>query len=186
MRLSILLVLGALVLSGTAAAKPPTTIAPPGDSAVSQYVEDVPTDRGATPSPPSAGSQGGALTTGQARRLDGLGSQGRVLASVVNATAPAAAAGSSRARGAGDSSAAGSGGAAAAGVGFGRGGSSGGAGTGSASALPLAGGRSPASLLVHAFVGGGAGGLGIILPAMMLAAAFGAVAWSVRRRRTAS
>jgi hypothetical protein len=170
-----------LTLPAVAAAKQPATIAPPGDSAVSQYVEDVPTAKGGTPSGPPAGSHTGTLTPGQARGLDRLGPNGRLLASVVNATAPspATAAGSGQTGGSAATSAGGSRRSDAA-----AGSPGANAGIGAAQALTASGTRSPAASLASAAVGGGLGGVGIVLPAIMLAAALGAVAWSVRRRRT--
>ncbi len=80
----------ALVLTAPAAAlasKRPTYLAPPGNSAVTQYLEVVPTDAG--PSPPSAGGGSPAnLSAGQKRQLKPYGSQGELLAAVVAATAP--------------------------------------------------------------------------------------------------
>ena len=83
--------LAALVLPAGALAKR-TTVAPPGNSGISQYLEVVPTAAG--PSPPSVGGgpvgggQGGVLTDLQRHRLDGSGPNGRTLVTVVDATAP--------------------------------------------------------------------------------------------------
>jgi hypothetical protein len=73
-----------------AIAQQPATNAPPGNSAIDEYLETVP---GATgnqrPRPPSDGSAPGPLTPAQRARLEGLGPDGKALVSVVEATSPA-------------------------------------------------------------------------------------------------
>ena len=170
--------LAALVLPAGALAKR-TTVAPPGNSGISQYLEVVPTAAG--PSPPGVGGgpvgggQGGVLTDLQRHRLDGSGPNGRTLVTVVDATAPqqpgpapanrsAAATGRSGAPGEGASPAP--------------------AGTGTTQALPPALTGSRASLILDAVDGSGGGGLGGFLPAFMLVSALAlAGAYAVRRRR---
>jgi hypothetical protein len=201
------LALLAAALPATAAAR--LTVAPPGDSAISQYAEVVPTGAGA--SPPRAGGQGGGagghggvLTASQSRRLNALGPDGRTLAAVVDATAPqslgvpvlgapvpsrsATRLANPHGRAAGAASAGagryGTGGRAAgtASAGAGRYGTA--TGSGAAANLPFAPPSSPASRLVDAATGGGGGGLGVLLPALMLASAVGVTLLAVRRRRT--
>src|SRR5271165_2620249 len=68
----------------------PNYLAPPGNSAISQYLEVVPTAGG--PAPPRDGAgPSRALTPAQQRKLGALGGAGHVLASVVAATTPPAA-----------------------------------------------------------------------------------------------
>jgi hypothetical protein len=75
------------VASGAVARRQPVTLAPPGNSGVSQYLEVVPTDGGSKPTSTS-GAAGGALNPRQRRGLDALGTAGRTLAAVVGETAP--------------------------------------------------------------------------------------------------
>jgi hypothetical protein len=199
----------ALVLPGVAAAKPRAVLAPPGDSAVSQYVEVVPTASGATPSqaPTAAngsatgggqagGVQSRALTPSQQARLDALGADGRTLAAVVDATspppAPDSAAAASRGAGAENASGAYSSGAGSA-SGAHSAGNASGALTAARAVEDGAGGllsgarpRSTASLIADTALGGGSDGLGIVLAAIALVGALGVVARAVRRRRTGS
>jgi hypothetical protein len=170
------LLLLALVLPAGADARR-RTLAPPGNSAVSEYLETIPTDAGQTPptrptppppppahspssgqSPvPSQGDQGGALTTGQSRRLDRLGADGRTLAALVNATSPPVARGA-----AGTSGAAG----------------------GSPRGLTDVGTSSPFSSILAAATGrDGGGGLGPLLPMLMLAGVVAVCVRILRRRR---
>lgn len=199
-----------LLVPATAAMAKRKVIAPPGDSAVSQYVEDVPTAGGGTPSqPPSGGApHSGVLTPGQTRSLHRLGPDGRLLATVVDSTAPASAGtaassagagrngatgaargGGSRMNGAGTSGAGTAGAASASGRGASGSGAGGRAGRprGTGSGVldgPAVG--SPASQVVRALGGGGAGGLGPALPALMAASVVAALIWSLRRRRTSA
>jgi hypothetical protein len=165
-----MLVTAILALPALAAAKAPGVIAPPGDSAISQYVEVVPNDMGV--SPPAAGTAAkgivhtAALTPRQQRRLDRLGRNGRALAVIVAATAQPAGGdpGPRTAAARSETSHA----AAASHV-----------------RLSAAGAPSALSLLLHgAAGGGGSGGVGLLLPAIMLGAALGVVATVVLRRRT--
>jgi len=186
--LSRMLMLGllALALPATAVARGRATVAPPGDSGITQYLEVVPTAQGG--SPPRAGGgagggttggQGGALTASQQRQLNALGPDGRTLAAVVDATAPqslgvpvpgrAANGSASSVRGAG---------------GAGVGAQASGADSVPAASLPHASGSSPASLMLDAAAGRGGGGLGWLLPAFMLASSVGVTLVVVRRRRT--
>jgi hypothetical protein len=185
-----------LLLLPAAAGARPRVLVPPGDSAISQYVEVVPTDMGATP-PGVGATQGGALTPAQRHRLDQLGADGRTLVSVVDQTAPAPIAGSAPPRS--QASAAGARPAST----VGNASAAPGAGTGAPdrsaaarahssngalapSLLAGAGARSPISLIADAATGGGGGGLGIWLPAILVAAALLALTAAIRARRTHS
>jgi hypothetical protein len=152
------------------------TLAPPGNSAVSEYLETIPTDAGQAPptrpkpppppahnpssghsSTPSQGEQGGALTTGQSRSLDRLGSDGRTLAALVNATSPPVARGTAETSGAAG---------------------------GSPRGLTDGGASSPFSSVLAAATGrDGGGGLGPVLPMLMLAGVVGVFVRILRRRR---
>jgi hypothetical protein len=155
-------------------------LVPPGDSATSQYVETVPTDRGGAL--PGSGTQPNALTPSQGRRLAAMGPDGRTLVAVVQATSPAPVATASSAAhvqpnahsraGTQDASAGGS---------VGSAGPSG----PSRSVVPLsaAGAPSTSGLVLTAATGGG-GGLGIFLPLLLLASALGVILHAVVRWRT--
>jgi hypothetical protein len=95
MRRVVIGLLVSLVLPASAfAAK--HTVAPPGNSGVSQYQEDVPTAKGNQPSNtvgPGGGSHGGGSTGGSLspstlRALDAQGSAGAKAAALAQATAP--------------------------------------------------------------------------------------------------
>jgi hypothetical protein len=163
--------LAALVLPTGAVAKR-TTVAPPGNSGISQYLEVVPTAAG--PSPPGAGGgQGGVLTGLQRHRLDASGPNGRTLVTVVDATAPQQPAPANRSPAATGQSGA-----------PGEGASRAPNGTGATQALPPALTGSRASLIFDAVDGSGGGGLGGFLPAFMLVSALAlAGAYAARRRR---
>lgn len=131
------------------------TIAPPGNPAVSQYLETVPTDKGQSPTS-STGQQGGALTPSQRQSLGRAGGDGRTLVAVVQATSPPPAA-----------------------AGRGQGGDRVATGPGAAGDLPSAalsgqGARTPAASILAA--AGGSGGMGILLPALMTAVVLGLIA----------
>jgi hypothetical protein len=164
-----------LVAPATALAHGGTVLVPPGDSASSQYVETVPTDKGGAV--PGSGSQPDALSTGQRRRLVALGPDGKTLAAVVQTTSPPPA-------GAGPIAGTHSRGSHHVG-GTAPGASDTGAAGPSESAAPLsaAGAPSTASLMLTAATGGGSGGSGILLPLLLLAAALGVILHAVLRWR---
>ena len=150
-----------------AAGRGPIVLAPPGNSAVSQYVEVVPTAQGGgIPRPPGGGSE---LTAAQTRAYDGLGQVGRLLVGVVAETAPAPA------RTVADRTA----GAASApprkaNIGL------------SDVVKPPPSGpgsRSPLSLVLSAVAGNGQGGAGFLLPGLLLVLAFAVGAIVVLRRQ---
>ena len=89
--LSVLVALVLLSGSTAAVAQTAPTNAPPGNSAIDEYRETVPgaTGNQIPGSPGSGDGAGGALTAAQRARLERLGPDGKALADVVEATAPA-------------------------------------------------------------------------------------------------
>lgn len=80
----------ALALPASAHAKAPQTNAPPGNSAIDEYLETVPGATGNTrPRPSPNGAASGVLSAAQRARLERLGPDGKTLADAVEATAPA-------------------------------------------------------------------------------------------------
>jgi hypothetical protein len=168
----------ALALPATAEARHPATLAPPGNSAVTQYLETVPTDSGSRPSS-SSGPSGGVLTPVQQHKLDSMGPDGRLLATAANSTAPVPVRASAPARPAHH--------------GRKRSGPVAGSSRGSHHALAgpkgggdgtnSGGGSGIASILSAAVDHGSGGGLGYTLPALMLAAFLMVAVQSVLRRR---
>ena len=137
----------------SAAAAQDRTVAPPGNSAVDEYLETVPNATGnARPRPPgSANAPNSALTQQQRARLERLGADGKALADAVDATASATIASPKKA------------------------------------VPPAADGRSPLSEVLDAAAGrDGGAGMGIVLPAILLATLLGIIALLVARRRSVS
>lgn len=172
-RILIALVVAALALPAASTAHL-RTIAPPGNPAISQYLETVPTDKGQSPTSSSQGSQPSAnqpsaLTPAQRQTLEHAGSDGRTLVGVVNATSPTAAPtrGSHGRRNRTGAASAGGGG---------------------SGPIPEAGlsGRgvsSPTGSLVAAV--GGSGGMGALLPILLGIVVLGVIARAaIRWRRT--
>jgi hypothetical protein len=164
--------------AASAAAKHPATLAPPGNSAVTQYLETVPTAAGSKPPPPSGGQPSSGLSAGQRAALNRLGPDGKLLATVVAATAQPAdhssAARPSAPRPTGAPGVSGD-----PGVSGGR--------ASSPRALPGNGEAAPSavsSILAAATGRDTGGGVGILLPLGMLAVVLG-VTVSAWRRRTA-
>jgi hypothetical protein len=176
----------ALAFPAAAAAKGHSqTIAPPGVSGVQQYVETVPTAHGGQPtssvhggagpghpgggggitggggSGTSSGGSSGAVPSSTQRALAAQGADGRAAAALAAATAP-----SNPHRGAGTAS--------------GRGLSS------SVSSVSRATSTSPVSAIFKALTGSSSsGGLGALLPIILIACLLGFSALAiVRRRRT--
>jgi hypothetical protein len=145
--------------------------APPGNSGVDQYFETVPgagCNKSAIPGS-GGGGQGGhgsGLSPSTSRQLASQGPAGRAVAQLVATTGPGAA-GSSGATGKPGT----------------KPGSAG-------NAIPSGNGSNPISALLRPLVHGtGAGGTGLLLPLILvatLAAALGAAAWGVIRRRRLS
>ena len=83
------LVLVLLLAPGGATAQAPQTNAPPGNSAIDEYLETVPGATG-NQGPRQPGSGGGSvLSPAERARLEKLGPDGKALADAVDATAPA-------------------------------------------------------------------------------------------------
>lgn len=153
-----------------AAAKRAATLAPPGNSAVTEYLETVPNAYGASP-PRPGGPHDGLLSAAGRRALLRLGADGRALAAMADATAPPAV------PGAGGASAGARGGAAAPGA------AAAGDGGLRSTALSAAGAPSRIDALLAAAAGRDAGGgMGPALPALMGVAALWALAHALRRR----
>jgi hypothetical protein len=153
----VLVALLLIALPSAALAQTPQTNAPPGNSAIDEYLETVP---GATGNqrPRSGGDPADAtLTPAQRARLERLGPDGKALADAVDATAPA------RAPSAHEKA------------------------DETASEPSTAQGRSPLSEVVDAATGhDGGGGMGIVLPAILLITLLGVIALAVARRRSVS
>jgi hypothetical protein len=146
-----------LVLPASALAKLPT-IAPPGNSGISQYQEDVPTAKGNQPTDTivpgggshGGGSSGGTISPSTLRALDRQGSAGRRAAALAEATAPGSV----------------------------RSAKSGGANTSGNS------GSSPVTSVVKALTGSSSnGGLGPLLPIILALSLLGAAVLALLRRR---
>ncbi len=140
-------------------------IAPPGDSASSQYVEVVPTAGGpgvTNTGPPS--SQ--VLSSSQTRRLDSHGAAGRALVALVNGTSPSTSSARTQPARAGAPRVA--------------------APAPAATPAPLASvkGQSAAASVAAAAIGHGGGGLGSLLPIAIVLAVLGLVIGAIRRMRT--
>lgn len=161
MRNIVIGVLLSLAIPATAFARAPIrTIAPPGVSGVSQYLETIPTAKGNRPSlsvvpsggnGPGSSSGSSALSASTRRALDRQGSAGRQAAALADATAPAHA--SHAPNGSGISS-------------------------GAATA--------PAAAVLKAVTGSAAhGGLGPLLPVLLALIVLASGALAIRRRRGA-
>ena len=155
----LLALLGAALTLGPGLASARTrTLAPPGNSAISQYVEVVPTASDGRPAAtihPAGGPRSGGPGTGQSgplsrratAQLDARGQAGRGVASLVRSTAPA------------------------------------GPGSGRPQAL-TSGGGSPVGSVLRALTGSSSsGGLGVLLPLILAASFLGAGAVALLRRR---
>jgi len=131
-------------------------LAPPGNSAVTEYLETVPNAMGQSPPRPGAPASG-ALSARRRAALVRLGADGRALAAVVDATAAPAVPGAAGGRGSHVRV--------------------------SPAALSGAGVPSRAAALLAAAAGrDGGGGLGPALPALMAAGLLATLARALRRR----
>ncbi len=141
--LTVLVVIALLAMPSAASARSDATNAPPGNSAIDEYLETVP---GATGNRAPGQAGDGGLTAAQRARLERQGADGKALADAIDATAP------KRTKPAADLT-----------------------GTGRApigSVLDIAAGRD--------------GGMGLLLPAILLIVLLGAITLAVLRRRSAS
>jgi hypothetical protein len=184
MRRFALALIAVLALPASAAARGGThTIAPPGNSGVSQYVETVPTAHGGQPTTSvhgrgsahpggSGGGSGGAggagaISPSTERRIAAQGATGAAAAAFIQATAPSGTHAAANADKAGTNA-----------------GTSNGVG---ASGAPLSQGEgaSPASAVFHALTGSAAsGGLGsVLLPIILVASLVVVSALAIVRRR---
>lgn len=165
----ILMALLVLALALPSTAQSQQTNAPPGNSAIDEYLETVPGPSGNTrPRPPgqrgggSAGRSGGggALTPAQRARLERLGPDGRTLAAAVDATSPAPPSNTSKNE-------------------ISRPKSDG--------PLGESDGRSPLAEVLGTVTGSDDGnGMGVVLPAILVASLLAAVLLVLLRRRAAS
>ena len=148
------LVVLALALPALAHAQAPQTNAPPGNSAVDEYLETVPGATGNTRprAPAQAGAGASVLSAAERARLERLGPDGKTLADAVEATAPATK-----------------------------------KGTSAKPEVLESTGRSPGRELLDA-VGGndGGGGMGLVLPGILIAALLAAITLVLLRRRASS
>ena len=160
--LSMLVALAFLGLPAGAVAQSAQTNAPPGNSAIDEYLETVPgvggnqqtkppSGGGSSGSAGSGGSTSPALTPAQRADLERLGTDGEALADVVDQTSPGTPAQQPRVE-----------------------------------PVPEGKGRSPLVEAVEVATGSGGGGMGALLPAILLAALLATIALVVLRRRSAS
>jgi hypothetical protein len=160
-RLLAALVALALIASPAAAsAQTQKTNAPPGNSAIDEYLETVPAASGnSRPRPPaSGGGSSSSLTAAERARLEKAGPDGKTLADAIEATSPD--------RGTGPGA---------------------GSGSPSAGSVSAGEGRSPISQVFDVAAGrDGGGGMGMLLPAILLASLLGFITLAVMRRRSAS
>jgi hypothetical protein len=164
-RALVVLVALAMALPGAAVAQTPQTNAPPGNSAIDEYLETVPGAAGnARPRPPGQSGGAGALTPAQRARLERLGPDGKSLANTVDATSPVPPRkapkkalpknGKPVARG--------------------------------EKAVPKSDGRSPVGEVAGTLTGSdGGNGMGFVLPAILLAALLAVIVLVLLRRRAA-
>ena len=182
-RFALLLTLAALLGPASvalAAGGPPKHLAPPGNPAVSEYLEDVPTAGGAAP-PGSGGKPAHTLSPNQQRQLGRMGKNGQALENVVNETAPPAAPDTPKGGGHGASGRRGSG-SGRAGAGSDRAGADPSPGHSIRPASSSSSG-SPTSAVLSAATGrGGGGGMGVFLPVLVGLGVLSVVVTLIRRR----
>ena len=162
-RLLVLLLCAAVLLPAAASAQttPPQTNAPPGNSAIDEYLETVPGTTGDSQPRPPGQAPSGVLTPEQREQLNQLGADGRAVQRVVDATAPAP---GRRAAGEGQAAV---------------------AAKHAESDLPPGDDKSRSALnatIAAALGPNDGGGLGILLPVILVASLVGTVALSIRRR----
>jgi hypothetical protein len=147
------------------------TCAPPGNSGVSQYFETIP-GANCNQSPPGSsgghGGHGGALPASTSHQLSKAGATGKAVENLVASTGPGSGAGAG-AGNAGKARSSGSGGTTP--------------GARSKAALSAGGGSNPVSGLLHPIVTGSTpGGIGILLPLVLLGAVLLIAAGALLRR----
>jgi hypothetical protein len=148
-----------------ALAQRPTTNAPPGNSAIDEYLESVPSADGNLPTDSVVGAKPKPLAGAAGRALRAAGPDGRRLEQIVSATAPQKALDAARnARP----------GVAVPGV--------------AGSDAPGAKGRSPLSSVADAILtgSGGGSGMGAAFPVLLIVLAAGTLVLGLRRRRPQS
>jgi len=150
-RALVALVALALALPATSLAKAAQTNAPPGNSAIDEYLETVPGASGnQRPRSPGKAGAGSALTPAQRARLERLGADGKALAAAVDST-------------------------------------SSGRSSKKQHAPPSGGSRSPLGKVADTLSGNdGGSGMGIVLPAILIAALLAAILVVLLRRRATS
>jgi len=171
------------------------SLVPPGNSAANQYTETFPTAGGnaeANGKGKGKATPGDVLGDGNAKQLDSKGKQGRETAAVVAATAPPPVAGSATGGGsAGDDSAAAGSGSTKGGGGSGgeqaedAGSAANGAGSAATDVLAAdtEGSSGLGEVLGQATGSSSSGGIGLLLPLIVLASVVWALAVFLRRRR---
>ena len=165
---ALILALAALLAPATARAQQDgERTAPPGNSAIDEYVETVPGAAGARPPRKPAGGEApaGTLAPTQQEALEQQGEDGKALAALVDATAPSTAAPRSPQA---------------------QGGAPAPVPTAAADQLARADERaaSPLKATLTAALGpNDGGGLGLFFPLILLASLLGMIALGVRRRR---
>lgn len=165
-RALVALVALALAFPAAVVAQAPQTNAPPGNSAIDEYLETVPGAAGNTrPRPPAQSGRDSVLSPAQRARLERLGPDGRTLANAVDATSPAPPSASSKRTTPKDETAA----------------------PKAETPAPKADGRSPLREVVGTATGSdGGSGMGFVLPAILLGALLATLVLVALRRRAAS
>jgi hypothetical protein len=164
--MSAALVALALLLPSAALAQTPETNAPPGNSGIDEYLETVPNPTGDAPAPPADGGGGVPLPSRAREELEDLGADGKAVAALAEQTGgPRREVAGERARGdraRGDR----------------------------AHGVPVVPGSetrgdSPVGAALSAAFGpdDGGGGLGILLPVILVVTLLGVIALAVLRRR---
>jgi len=167
-RALVVLVALAMALPAASVAQTPQTNAPPGNSAIDEYLETVPGAAGnARPRPAGQSGDTGALTPAQRARLERLGPDGKSLADAVDATSPVPPRKRPKKATAVPEN--------------------GQAVPKSEKAVPKSDGRSPVGEVAGTLTGSdGGNGMGFVLPAILIAALLAVIVLVLLRRRAAS
>lgn len=161
MRRAVLVALLLALMASAVPAHAKQTLAPPGASAIDEYLETVPSS-GGNKITGGGGSPGHALTAGQRRALAAQGPDGVRAAAVADATGPSRPPAHRRGRTPGTSD----------------------TGPGARHFSPDTSRPGVPDALARA-LGGSGGGIGAALPALLIISLLAAVALAVRRRRSA-